>query len=102
MGDNKASHEDPAVLYNLIETIRQHFGEIKVTRGNKHMFLGMNITMRDDNKIDIDMAGQLQKRIDVFGEKFEVVATSPATRHLFFSDESAELLDDKKVRFFIL
>ena len=49
--DNKASHVDSKVIYNLLEIIKIHFGEITIIRGKKHTFLGMNIKMTEKNKI---------------------------------------------------
>ena len=41
--DNKVSHEDPNVVTEVIELMKKHFGDLTVTRGNEHRFLGMNI-----------------------------------------------------------
>ena len=41
--DNKASHVDSRFIDDLLDTIKTHFGEIKIMRGKKHTFLGMNI-----------------------------------------------------------
>ena len=40
---NKASHVDSRVIGDLLDIIKTHFGEIKITRGKKHTFLGMNL-----------------------------------------------------------
>ena len=53
--DNKISHEDPQVVTNVINILKGHFGELTVTRGKKHDFLGMNITFRDDGTVEIEM-----------------------------------------------
>ena len=42
--DNKVSHKDPEVVTEVIDLMKSHFGDLTVTRGNKHRFLGMNIT----------------------------------------------------------
>ena len=41
--DNKASHVYSRVIDDLLDIIKTHFGEIKITTGNKHTFLGMNL-----------------------------------------------------------
>jgi len=41
--DNNISHMDPAVVTAIIEHIKSKFGKVTVTRGRKHVFLGMNI-----------------------------------------------------------
>ena len=53
--DNKISHEDPMVVSNVIKLVKEHFGELTVTRGNKHRFLGMNITVNKNKSIEIEM-----------------------------------------------
>ena len=49
--DNKASHFDSRVIDDLLGTIKTHLGKIKITRGKKHTFLGMNIQITEDKKI---------------------------------------------------
>ena len=41
--DNKVSHVDEEVNKKLIETIYENLGNLTVSRGNKHKFLGMDI-----------------------------------------------------------
>ena len=69
--DNKASHVDSKVIYNLLEIIKIHFGEITIIKGKKHTFLGMNIKMTENNEIEIEMEEQLMKIIDTFGEELD-------------------------------
>ena len=42
---NKLSHMDPSVNEKIIEYLRKIWGGVTVTRGKKHIFLGMNITI---------------------------------------------------------
>ena len=51
-----------------MDTIKTHSGEIKITRGKKHTFLGMKLQITEDKKIEIDMEDQLMEAIDIFGE----------------------------------
>ena len=55
MDDNKVSHKDPAVVTHIIELMGNHFGELTITRGNKHRFLGMNLTVNKNKSIEIEM-----------------------------------------------
>ena len=66
--DDKASRVESRVIDDLWDIIKTHFGEIKITRGKKHTFLGMNLRITEDKKIEIDMEDQLMDAIDVFGE----------------------------------
>ena len=47
--NNKVPHKDIKVLDDGIELMKTHFGDLTVTRGNKHRFLGMNITINEKN-----------------------------------------------------
>ena len=91
--DNKASHVNSRVIDDLLDTIKTHFGEIKITRGKKHTFMGVNIQITEDKKIEIEMEDQLMEAIEIFGEELEGKVTSPAQHHLFQVNKDAELLD---------
>jgi len=41
--DNKISHVDPDVVTDVIDILRGHFGELTITRGREHNFLGMDL-----------------------------------------------------------
>ena len=43
----KCSHEDPEVVKVVIELMNKHFGDLAITRWDKHSFLGMNITITE-------------------------------------------------------
>ena len=49
--NNKTSHVDSRVIDNLLDIIKTHFGEITITRGKKHTFLGMNLRITEDKKL---------------------------------------------------
>ena len=48
--DNKVSHKDPQVITKVINLMKKHFGELKVVRGNKDSFLGMNIEITKEKR----------------------------------------------------
>ena len=82
MDDNKIAHKDPKVVTEVIDIMKKHFGDLSVTRGKVHRFLGMNITITEDRKLKIDMKEHLQEAIDMYsrieGEEINEVVTSPA------------------------
>ena len=84
--DNKVSHEDAQVVTDVIELMKKHFGDLTVTRGKKHRFLGMNIEINKDRNIEIEMKEQLQEVIDMFeeieGSKVTEEVSTPARPHL--------------------
>ena len=81
--DNKISHKNPKVVHDVINKLKKHFGELTVETGKKLSFLGMNITMRDDRKIEIEMKDQIREALDWFGETIYEKPTTPANNNLF-------------------
>ena len=71
------------VVEYLINDLKNHFGELLVTREKKHTFLGMNINIREDKKFWIYMKEQLLEAIDAFGENIDEKVTTPESSHLF-------------------
>ena len=51
--DSKLSHIDKEVNTKVIETISKIFGNLIVSRGNKHKFLGMDIDLLVDGKLSL-------------------------------------------------
>ena len=49
-GREKKTHEDSEVVTKVTNLMKKHVGDLTVTRGNKHRFLGMNVTMRSQKK----------------------------------------------------
>ena len=49
VNDNKISHVDDTVVTDILEKLEAKFGKMTVTRGNYHVFLGMDITFNDNN-----------------------------------------------------
>ena len=80
----------------MVEKLKIHFGELTVTRGNKHTFLGMNITMRDDGKFEIDQKEHILEAIEAFGEDVSKKVSSIASSDLFKVDETSKALSDEK------
>ena len=78
--DNKVSHADPNVVSNLIRESEKFFGTFAVTRGNKHRYVGINIALRKDKKIEVDMIDEIKSIIEDFSENIVGKVTSPATR----------------------
>jgi hypothetical protein len=53
--DTKISHVDDNAVSHVIERIEDRFGEMTVTRGKGHVFLGMNINFNEDGTASIKM-----------------------------------------------
>ena len=56
--DNKVSHKDQAVVTKVLQGISGHFGDLTISRGTKHDFLGMNVKIKD-KKVHIGMKVQV-------------------------------------------
>ncbi len=93
--DNKVSHEDEKVVTKMLNTIKQHFGDLKISRGKVHDFLGMKIEFLGNQRVSIDMSDQVQEAIEMFSEEIHSFATTPAGRNLFNVNEEVELLNTK-------
>ena len=48
---NKLSHFLDTVVTDILEKIKAHFGYLTIPRGNKHSFLGVDITMANNGKV---------------------------------------------------
>ena len=71
------------VVTEVITAIKNHFGAISTTRGNKHSFLGMNIAFNKNNRtVALEMKDQIQESIEMFREVSTEPVSSPATRTL--------------------
>jgi len=86
--DNKISHVDDTVVTNIIEKIKAKFGKMTVTRGKHHVFLGMDITVNDnDGTVTILMKEYLKEAIADPGMDASKVAPTPAKKDLFIVDD---------------
>ena len=92
--DNKLSHVDPKVVTEVLDAIKEHFGELVIYRGNAHNLLGMKIVLDQRNKaVRINMKDQIEEAFQMFGEELDATVTSPANKNLFttYDGESNEL-----------
>ena len=51
------SHVEPEVVKGVLCELKKYFGELTVESGTSFGFLGMNIKIRTDKKIEIEMKG---------------------------------------------
>ena len=100
--DNKISHEDPKVVTEVLEAIKEHFGDLVINRGNEHDLLGMKITINRKNKtVTIDMRDQLIETFNMFNEELDETVASPAQKNLFTTyDGVCEGLDKARSEVF--
>ena len=65
------------VVFDLINYLKNHVGELVVTRVKKHPFLGMDINITEDKKFEIQMKEKLWEEIGAFGEDLDENLTTP-------------------------
>ena len=94
------SHPEQAVVDDVISGLESKFGDMSVTRGDKHNFVGMNFCFTKDGKVEIIMRDYLEECIKTFGEAFNGGAKTPAQADLFKSSEEAEKLSEEKAEIF--
>jgi len=98
--DNKILHVSRDVVTDVINMLENKFGKMKVTRGDKHNFLGMALTFHKDRGIvENNMSGYISEAITDFGEELKAV-TTPARSDLFNVDETAKRLPKPKQKLF--
>ena len=102
--DNKVSHVDKNVVTEVIELMKRHFGDLVVTRGKKHNFLGMDISITEDKNIEIGMKDQLNEAVASFeeieGESVSETVNSSAKHHLRYVDDTCKKLNGTKKEVF--
>ena len=79
-----------------------HFGKFNKTRGKTNNCLGINIGIRDDKKVEIDMIEQLEAIINNFSEEISGKVLSPASKwsyKLGDIDNRKSLVGKKKEEF---
>jgi hypothetical protein len=84
----------------VIRKIEERFGNMMVTRGKEHVFLGMNVTFNDDGTVTIKMKDYVKEAISDFGEDITKSATTPAKRDLFEINEGSKELTIEKSEVF--
>ena len=97
--DNKISHVDKEVVTSIIKAISNHFGELAVSRGNKHDYLGMDIELKN-GKVHVGMRGQIAEAIEWGGSQKGRMSATPATIELFNVDKQATPLDQSEAEIY--
>jgi len=92
---------DDTVVTDIIEKIEAKFGKMTVTRGKHHVFLGMDITLKDDDgTVTILMKEYLKEAIADSGMDASKVAPTPTKKDLFTVDNGSEQLNKQQGEFF--
>jgi hypothetical protein len=98
--ENKVSHMSEGVIDDVIEKVRGHFGDLVVTHGKKHTFLGMQLVFNDDGSLQVDTKTYIQEAIKAFVEDVSAKVSSPATKKLFETNPDSPALDTERAEIF--
>ena len=100
--DCLASHKEKKVLDDLALIMIREFGDMEISRGKDHSFLGMEIEV-SDGIVKLSMKKQLNKLITDFEKEYGCLdneVSSPGNRQLFNIKMDAEQLDEKRSKDF--
>ena len=61
--DNKISHVDKIAFTEVLKEMSGNFGDLTVSRGSKHDFVGMDIEIKN-KMVHISMKGQVEEAIE--------------------------------------
>ena len=98
--DMKISHVEPQEVTIMIDFLRKKYasdgiGEMTISRGKRHNYLGMILDYSTKGEVHIDMQEYVKKMIEEFPEDIKKTAATPASDFLFKINEEAELLNNK-------
>ena len=92
--DNNISHIDEDVVSDVINNISKHFGDLTVSRGTKHDFLGMDIEIKE-RKVYIGMKNQIKEAIEWGARQSGRKPVTLAANNLFTKDDEAKIYRPK-------
>ena len=96
--NNKISHIDPKVVKEILNRIEKRFGNLTITRGKQHTFLGMDINFIRSGKVKILMKEYIVECIEAYELKEDKMAATPAKNDLFDINEDSLRLSDTKAK----
>jgi len=98
--DNLLAHVDAEVVDSVINSIEKEFPGLMVQKGNELDFLGIEINLRDDGKVNVGAVKFLRKTVQELEEEIGSPLTkkysTPAGKWLFNVDEKAKSLNEEQ------
>ena len=80
----------------MVTKIEERFGEMTVTRGDHHIYLGMDIKFTGDGEVHLLMKDYLLEAAEAFPETITGEIATPAATYLFKVNPDSTLLDVKR------
>jgi hypothetical protein len=97
--DLKLSRVDSSEVKIMIKWFKSIYGQyMRVSRGKKHYYLGMDLDFSVPGEVSVTMIDYLKRVIQDFPEEITGRATSPAADHLFTirSEKDSKTLEEKR------
>ena len=94
--DLKLSHVDSKVVDEVLQHLSTIYGELSVTRGDSHTYVGMAFYFPGDTTVQVDMSGYLKEAVEEFPEDVTKLVTSPASNYIFDVNPDCPKLNDEK------
>jgi hypothetical protein len=100
--DLKVSHADDKEVTKIEKWLKGLYGNVSVSRGKKHTYLGMQLEYTNEGKCLMMMEKYTGDIIDEFPEVIDGTAATPASDHLFKvrDNESAKTLPEEQASAF--
>ena len=98
--DNTMSHEDPNMVTDILEEIKKHFGDLVISRGDIHDFLGINIKISNDKNVELMTKHKIEDTVIQFNDICDFKVTPSCENNVWDVNYEAELLDDVKADLF--
>ena len=98
--DLKISHRRKAEVQKIGHWLRSIYGNISVSHGDKHTYLGMDLDYSDKGKCRITMSGYTKEVINAFPEVINGAGATPAADHLFQTREDGKKLPEEQAAAF--
>ena len=94
--DLKISHVDSTMVDDLLAYLSSIYGDLSITRGNEHTYVGMDFSFPGDGTVQVDMSPYLKEALDEFPDLVDKLVTSPASNHIFDVDPNATPLSKER------
>ena len=94
--DLNISHKDESVINDLLTYLAGFYGDLSITRGNKHTYVGMDIEFPGNGTVEIGMKHYLEEALEAFPDEVSGNSTSPPAKHLFDVNEECEPLFESR------
>eukprot|EP00804_Cyclotella_cryptica_P003532 CCRYP_002153-RB/>CCRYP_002153-RB protein AED:0.61 eAED:0.32 QI:0/-1/0/1/-1/1/1/0/615 len=98
--DLKISHKKKVEIKRLESWLRSIYGNISVSEGSKHTYLGMELDYSEEGKCRVTMSRYTKEVINGFPEVIEGTAATPAADYLFQTREDGKKLPEEQAAAF--